>query len=161
LIKAGPSAATSLAVYEIRDLLSRLKVENIMEKRVITVDENEVVEEAARIMVDRNISCLPVMRGELLIGIITVTDLFKVFIDAFGARHTGLRLVLTMGERPGQLAGLTGAIAAKGGNIVSMITSPGDDFTHIRETMKVERLSADDMRTIVDGLDGMVIEDLR
>ncbi|MDR1277478.1 MAG: CBS domain-containing protein, partial [Treponema sp.] len=46
LLKAGPSPATSLDMYEISYLLSKLKVEKIMEKKVITVDENEVVEEA-------------------------------------------------------------------------------------------------------------------
>ena len=90
LLKAGPSAATSLDMYEISYLLSKLKVKEIMEKKVITVDENELVEEAARIMADNDISCLPVIRtlgdGSLLVGIITGTDLLHVFMNAFGAR---------------------------------------------------------------------------
>ncbi len=43
LIKAGPSSATSLDMYEISYLLSKLKVDKVMEKNVIIVQENEVV----------------------------------------------------------------------------------------------------------------------
>ena len=52
LVKAGPSAATTLDMYEISYLLTKLKVETVMEKNVITVQQTEVVEEAARIMAD-------------------------------------------------------------------------------------------------------------
>ncbi|WP_461248996.1 CBS domain-containing protein, partial [Treponema sp. R6D11] len=75
LLKAGPSPATSLDMYEISYLLSKLTVEKMMEKKVITVQENEVVEEAARIMVDNGIGCLPVLNGNLLTGIITDSDI--------------------------------------------------------------------------------------
>ena len=102
LIKAGPSAATSLDMYEISYLLSKITVKDVMEKNVVTVGENEVVEEAARIMADKGIGCLPVMRGNLLVGIITDTDLFHVFVNAFGARHQGVRFTCNIREKPGQ-----------------------------------------------------------
>ena len=47
LVNAGPSAATTLDMYEISYLLSKLKVEKVMAKNVVTVKETEVVEEAA------------------------------------------------------------------------------------------------------------------
>ena len=53
LAKAGPSDATTLDMFEIGYLLSKLTVSKVMVKDVVTVSENEVVEEAARIMVDR------------------------------------------------------------------------------------------------------------
>jgi len=59
LLKAGPSSATSLDVYEISYLLSKLTVEKVMEKNVITVQENEVVEEAARIMRTTGLAVCP------------------------------------------------------------------------------------------------------
>ena len=61
LVKAGPSAATSLDMYEISYLLSKLKVETVMERNVLTVQQTEVVEEAARIMADSQVGCLPVI----------------------------------------------------------------------------------------------------
>jgi acetoin utilization protein AcuB len=166
MLKAGPSPATSLDMYEISYLLSKLKVEKIMEKKVITVDENEVVEEAARIMADKDIGCLPVMRGTgspgaLLVGIITDTDLFHVFINAFGARHPGVRITFNMDEGPGHLASLADAIAKRGGNIVAFVTSEGDDLSHRRATIKVEAVSREEVEAAVKAVPGVEIEDIR
>ena len=161
LIKASPSEATTLDVYEIGYLLTKMKVLDIMIKKVITVDENEVVEEAARIMADKDIGCLPVMKGSLLAGIITDTDLFHVFVNAFGARHSGVRVTLNMGEHPGQLAKLSGAIAEKGGNIISLVTAEGDDLTNRLVTIKVENLSKSEMEIIVRNIPDVTLEDIR
>jgi acetoin utilization protein AcuB len=166
LLKAGPSPATSLDMYEISYLLSKLRVEKIMERKVITVDENEVVEEAARIMADKDIGCLPVMRGPagpgaLLVGIITDTDLFHAFINAFGARRQGVRITFRMAEKPGQLALITGAIAARGGNIVALITGEGDDLSHLRGTLKVESITRPELEAAVTSVPGAAIEDIR
>jgi acetoin utilization protein AcuB len=166
LLKAGPSPATSLDMYEISYLLSKLKVEKVMEKKVITVDENEVVEEAARIMADRDIGCLPVTRGSgspgpLLVGIITDTDLFRVFVNAFGARHPGVRITFNMNETPGQLARIAGAIAERGGNIVAFVSSEGDDLSRRRGTLKISGLSRADVEAAVKTVPGAEIEDVR
>ena len=100
LVKAGPSPATSLDMYEISYLLSKLNVEKVMIKDVITVQEDEVIEEAARIMADNGIGCLPVMRGALLVGIVTDSDIFHFFVNAFGARHQGIRITINFKEKP-------------------------------------------------------------
>ena len=161
LIKAGPSPATTLDIYEISYLLSKLKVEKVMEKHVITVDENEVVEEAARIMADKHIGCLPVMKGSLIVGMITDTDLFHVFINAFGARRGGIRIVFIIPDRPGELARLSGAIAAKGGNIFSYVYADGDDSGYSRCTMKISGLSRICVEEIIASLPGIELEDIR
>jgi acetoin utilization protein AcuB len=161
LIKAGPSPATTLDIYEISYLLSKLKVEKVMEKHVITVDENELVEEAARIMADKHIGCLPVMKGSLLVGIITDTDLFHVFINAFGARKEGVRITINIPERIGQLAKIAGAIAEKGGNILSYIFAEGDDPAHTRSTLKISGLSRSDVEEVIASLPGVELEDIR
>jgi acetoin utilization protein AcuB len=161
LIKAGPSPATTLDIYEISYLLSKLKVEKIMERHVITVDENEVVEEAARVMVDRDIGCLPVMRGTLLVGIVTVTDIFRVFINAFAARHSGVRITVMLDEKPGQLALLAGGIAEKGGNILSFISSEGDDLSRMRTTCKIVNIAASDVEAVIAGIPNAQLEDIR
>jgi acetoin utilization protein AcuB len=161
LIKAGPSSATSLDMYEISYLLTKLKVESVMSRDVITVDENEVVEEAARIMADKAIGCLPVMRGSLLVGIITDTDLFHVFVNVFGARHGGVRITFNMDERPGQLAKIAHALAEKGGNLVAFVSSEGDDLTHRRGTLKITGLSRDEVEVVAKSIPDLVLEDIR
>ncbi|MCL1837591.1 MAG: CBS domain-containing protein [Treponema sp.] len=161
LLKAGPSPATSLDMYEISYLLSKMTVEKAMEKEVITVQENEPVEEAARIMADRGIGCLPVMDGSLLVGIVTDTDLFHAFVNAFGARHNGVRITINFKEKPGQLAAFAGAVAGEGGNIVAFVSSEGDDMAHRRATLKITGISRAAVEAAARALDGAEIEDIR
>ena len=161
LLKAGPSPATSLDMYEISYLLGKLTVEKVMVKNVIVVQENVVVEEAARIMADRSIGCLPVMNGNLLVGIVTDTDIFHFFVNAFGARHQGTRITVNFKEKPGQLAVFAGAIAEKGGNIVAFVSAEGDDIAHRRGTLKITGLSRAEVETAAMAMDGGEIEDIR
>ncbi|MBN2874444.1 MAG: CBS domain-containing protein [Spirochaetales bacterium] len=138
LTHASAPPATSLDIYELHYLISNLKVEEVMAKKLITVTEDLPIEEAARIMDDNRIAGLPVMRGDILVGIITESDLFKLFIQLFGARHKGVRLTVVCTEKRGKLAELAGAIAAAGGNIIALATFEGDDPTNARCTLKVE-----------------------
>jgi len=161
LFKASPSAATTLDMYEISYLLSKMTAREIMVKNVITATENDVVEEAARIMADKNIGCLPILREKLLVGIITDTDLFRVFVNAFGARHSGIRITFSLKEKQGQIARLTEAIAAKNGNLVSMVTSEGDDLSSRRVTIKVNGISRGDAEALIKGFSDFYLEDIR
>ena len=160
LVKAGPSAATSLDMYEISYLLSKLKVETVMERNVLTVQQTEVVEEAARIMADSQVGCLPVMKGELLVGIITETDLFRTFVDMFGARHDGIRGTFQVEEKPGMIAQVSKAIADANGNIVSLVTFDGDDLSQRRCTVKVTVVERSTFEEILRN-STLEIEDIR
>jgi len=161
LLKASPSLATSLDVFEINYLLAKLTVEKAMVRNVITVQEDEIVEKAAKIMADRYIGSLPVMNGTLLVGIVTDTDIFRFFVNAFGARHKGVRITINAKEQPGQIAALAGAVAKEGGNIVALMTSEGDDVAHRRATFKITGLGLAAVEVIAKGLESVEIEDLR
>ena len=152
LAKAAPSAATTLDMYELSYLLSKLKVEKVMIKNVVTVDHNEVIEEAARIMADKKVGCLPVMNGGLLVGIITESDLFKAFIEIFGARHHGIRFMCEVSEKPGELAKMSQSIAELGGNIVSVVTSEGSDVSKRRVTCKVTHVTSEQIQNMLKSL---------
>ncbi len=120
LLHAAPSPATSLAVWEITDLLAKLKVKEVMTREVITVAEQTTLEEAARIMADRRIGGLPVMRGQNLVGIITESDLFKVLLELFGGRRPGVRITVSVAGGKGTLARIATAIFGAGGDIVGL-----------------------------------------
>jgi acetoin utilization protein AcuB len=138
LIHASAAPATSLDMYELHYLISKLKVETVMTKNPLTVTEDFPIEEAARFMADNNISGLPVLRGDVLVGIITESDLFRLFIGLLGARHTGVRLTVLVPEKKGELAAVAGAIAEAGGNILSLATFEGEDPTNWYCVLKVE-----------------------
>jgi acetoin utilization protein AcuB len=143
LLYAAPSPATSLSIHEMHYLYSRITVKQVMTRDVITVDESNPLEEAARIMVDNKVGGLPVMREGELVGLITETDVFKTFMEMMGARDQGVRLTLLCPDRPGELAALTGAVAGLGGNITSLGTFWGEDASSAIITMKVSGVSKD------------------
>lgn len=143
LLYASPSPATTLNVYEMSNLLSKLKVEQVMTREVVTVEADTLIEDAARIMVDANIGGLPVMGDGHLVGIVTESDVFKLFIELFGTRRTGLRCTLLIPEKVGELASLASAIASRGGNIISLGTFPGEDPTNAIATLKVDQIEKD------------------
>lgn len=160
LLYASPSPATSLSVYELNYLLSRITVADVMTRDVVTVTEFTPVEEAACIMADSKIGGLPVVRDDRLVGIITETDIFKAFIELLGARERGLRLSLLVPEQPGVLAQVTSEIAQMGGNIVSLGTFHGEDASTRTLTLRVTNVSKDDLMETLEAL-GMEIVDAR
>ena len=120
LLLASPSPATSLAIWEIHDLLAKLTIGKTMTREVISIPEDTPLEEAARIMVDRKIGGLPVMRGGELVGIISESDLFKTLLELLGGRRQGVRITVSTTGAKGTLADLAGTISGVGGDIVGV-----------------------------------------
>jgi len=160
LLYASPSPATSLSIHEIHYLVSKIKVADVMTKDVITVGEYTPLEEAARIMVDHKIGGLPVVRNGTLVGIITETDLFKIFLELLGAREAGVRLAMLVPEQPGILATITREIVEMGGNIVTLGTFLGEDPTNRLITVKVADVEQEKLVASMEAL-GMEIVDVR
>lgn len=160
LLNASPSPATSLSVWEINYLLSKITVGEVMTKDVFFVTADTPIEEAARIMADNKIGGLPVIRGEHVVGIITETDLFKVFLELMGAREAGVRVTAYIHEQPGVLARLTQAIASAGGNFIAFGQFKGDDPSNRLLTFKVEGLEEHQVKELTEPI-VMKITDLR
>ena len=150
LLHAAPSPATSLSVYELHYLLSKLTIKRVMSSPLITVDPNTPLEEAARIMADNKIGGLPVVTGGKLVGIITETDVFKILLELLGARVPGLRVTLEVQEGKGVLARLTKLIADLGGNIVSLVTFAGDTEQERLITIKISEADPTDVRQMLE-----------
>ena len=146
LLHASPSPATSLSVWEITYLLGKIKVEDVMTRNVITVTEDTPVEDAARIMADNKIGGLPVVRDDSVVGIITETDLFKVFLELLGAREKGVRVTMLVRNVIGELAKITQAVASNGGNIMALVEYLGTDSTNREVMMKVVGLPKDRLK---------------
>jgi len=160
MAKAAPSDATTLDMFEIGYILSKITVEKVMAKNVITVPDTEVVENAAKIMVDNGIGCVPVVSGDLVVGIITESDLFGLFTDMFGARDEGVRFILTLDDKPGQVAKLINEIAEADGNLVSLVTRELKENGKRRLTVKVQGISEVKLKEILSKL-GLVADDIR
>lgn len=137
MLRAVPWSAASLSALETKYLLSKIKVDKVMLRDVITTSEDVAVEEAARVMVDLKVGCLPVVAGdapadgeanggERLIGIITDIDLLATTMEMLGARRPGLRVSVLVPYRVGEIARLSSAIADIGGNVTAFGTWEGE-----------------------------------
>ncbi len=138
LLYASPSPVSSLSVWEMHYLLARLKVEEVMTHKVITVEEDTPLEEAARIMADNKIGGLPVLCEGKLVGIVTETDLFKIFLELLGARQPGVRVTALIPDTKGTLAKITNAIFGAGGNIMAFGVTCDASGARWQVTLKVQ-----------------------
>lgn len=120
LVYASPTPTTTLSVFEVDYILSRTKIGQIIHDDVITVEPDLPIEEAARIMVDHRFGCLPVVKNDELVGIISDTDVFRVFVEGMGGGHPSLRVTVVVPEEVGSLARITSAVVGLGGNIYSL-----------------------------------------
>ena len=145
LHNAAPSSATLLSFWEIPTLLARISVESLMVKDVATVSEDTPVEEAARIMADRNIRSLPVMDGKHLVGMVTQTEIFSAFMEMLGGRRKGVRIWATTEDKKGTVAKITSAITAVSGDIVGLGFYEVRDVRGVRWeiTVKVQDVDKD------------------
>ena len=158
LLDATPSDATTLSIWEVNYLLSKLTVEKIMTKDVITITKDTPLEEAARIMADKKIGGLPVVEGRKVVGIVTETDIFKLFTEILGARVHGIRLTVQVLDEPGGLHKLTGAISGTGANIISLTTFQSGTTGSGMVTVKVTGVDQRELKKVIEPIVQKIVD---
>ncbi|OJX40612.1 MAG: hypothetical protein BGO78_06415 [Chloroflexi bacterium 44-23] len=158
LLNASPSEATTLSVWEINYLLSKITVERVMARNVITVTEDATLEDAARLMADNRIGGLPVMRGNEVVGIITETDLFRLFLEMMGGREAGIRISILVKEERGMLHRLVQAIDEVGGNIIAVSAFAGKSPENREITIKVSLIDENTLRKAIEPIAEKILD---
>jgi len=125
--QASPSPATALEIREIYYLLDKIKVKQIMTRRPYTISSSAPIEEAALIIREKKIGCLPVVDNGKLVGILTETDIVDSFIESMGVSGPGYRVELSLPNQPDALFEVLKLLKDFNVNIVSMATAPHDD----------------------------------
>ena len=175
LKEATPSKATSLSVYELNYLLSKLSLKDVMRAPVITIGPNEPIEQAALTMETHRVSGLPVVEGSpatgreatrasaaddhgAVIGLLTITDLLRAFVDVLGLREGGRRVHVEMPDEPGSLA--KAAAAAPPSNVVAVVTA---GMRESRQRSLVFRVVGEQADAFADRLAalGITVRDVR
>ncbi len=113
----SPSRATSLSMGEISYLLAKTKISDIMTRNPITISSKALLEEAAILIRDSDVGCLPVVDDGKLVGIITSSDLLDAFIELLGFKAPGTRLTIEATDAPGILSEVTGIFGEFNANI--------------------------------------------
>lgn len=157
LLDISPVAV--LGAHTISHLLSAIAVEEAMTRRVITVQEDYPLEEAACLLIDNKVGSLPVMRGDRLVGMITESDIFRAMTDALGGRSEGIRITIRLLEDKGELGAITDGIVQLGGKLVSLSTYWGvDPFKRI-VTLKVQGVNREELLMMLEWTIGVQVID--
>lgn len=132
-----PSKGTSLDIYELNYLLAKTEVKSAMKTGVITAPPDMAVEEAATILHDKGIGCLPVVEDGKLVGIISDTDIFRVLIAITGVRSGGHRVSAVIEDQPGSIKELADVIRGRGFRLQSIMSTsekapPGKRYVVLR-----------------------------
>ena len=121
IVRAGPSPATSLSVWEINYLLAKMTVKEIMSKEVVTVTPETTVEAAVALAQAKNVGALPVVADHKLVGIVTTNDFFyKILNPMLGIGRPGTRVVVQKAANPKGLQDVGEAIKKQGSKLVAL-----------------------------------------
>lgn len=124
LKRASASDATSLEIHELLYLISTIRIGDIMTRPAITVPDSFTVEETAQILLEKNISGVPVVNARKeVVGTITATEIFQVIISLTGIGKRGVQFALEVEDRPGAIKALADQIRAHGGRVVSILSN--------------------------------------
>jgi acetoin utilization protein AcuB len=161
LLKALPSDVSGFSRFEVDYLLSKTKARDVMVKSIRTIDDNLAVEEAARIMADEKIGCLPVCHEGKMVGIITDNDLFGIMVDLMGTRRPGIRMMISQPDKAGAVARLASAIAEDGGFMSVFFGYQGPVQDTWISICKVQNLSEEKLRKIINDLPDTTLINIR
>ena len=126
--RASVSEVFSLEDPELAKSISRVKVSAIMNKKPITIAEDQTVDEAAALLFVHNISGAPVVnQAGKIIGVITKNDIFRMVIALTGIKKKGIQFGLKLKDRPGAIKEITDLIRAHGGRVASILSAGKGD----------------------------------
>lgn len=120
-------------------------VSSIMKREVITAHPLDFIEDAARLMYEHRIGCLPVLQEERLVGIVTQTDVLHTLIELFGVDRPSQRVEIEVPDRAGMLADAARVFRQHKANLLSVIMHPGTRENTRRIVFRAETMLIDDI----------------
>ena len=136
--RVSASDASTLSVYELNYLLDKIKVSQFMTKKVFTVDPDEPIEVAAKLIYDHKIGSLPVVKNGELVGLLTSMDILETFIEVLGINEPSVRIQLELENRTGSVADAAKIFKDLGLYLVSAVTLPKTDSLTRSTVFRVE-----------------------
>ncbi|MFH2133137.1 MAG: CBS and ACT domain-containing protein [bacterium] len=122
--RASASDATSLEIHEMKYLIDKILIRDIMVKHPITASPLQTVDEVADLLLKENISSAPVLdNAGNLIGIITKSDILKVMVSLSGSNRRGIDFGFEIPDAPGSIKEITDIFRSYGGRLASILIS--------------------------------------
>ncbi len=95
LASTSVNFVTSTNHYKTRIMKKREPVSHIMSTHVLTLNVADSLEEAEKIMKQNRIRHIPVVSGNKLVGMLSLTDLLRIsFVDNFGEQESATDTVV-------------------------------------------------------------------
>lgn len=134
------------------ELVDGTPVSAIMTRDVLTAHPLDFIEDAAQILYEKRIGCLPVISGSKLVGIITERDILHRMVEMMGVSQPTSRVEVVVPDRPGMLAEVTDLLRARKTNVVSVLV-----FSNEQERLKtiVFRLQTMDPRRFIQDVENL------
>ena len=159
---ALPSDVSNFSRFEISYTLSKIKVRSVMVTDVITIGPDTPIEDAASLLAEKKLGCLPVMSENRLLGMITGEDIFLAMTSLLGTKNPGIRITIKQPDQSGLIARLTSAIAKAGGYLTVCVGyNPEDDPEQWVSVFKVENIEEEKLVDIIRNLKDASILDIR
>jgi acetoin utilization protein AcuB len=125
LLEASPSSATSLSVWELNYLLSKMTVDDIMVNDPITISSDSPLEEAIWLGKKQGIAGFPVVDNDRLVGIITEHDVSGVLSKVLGLESDGIRIEIeSLGNKLGELREIIEVLDDHAAPLLSILSIP-------------------------------------
>lgn len=160
-----PDTMASLNVWEITRYLSNLTVQKIMLSakagEVYSIDSNRTVEQAARVMTEHKIGCLPVLDDDVVVGILSEIDLLRSLQEMLGLPTRGVRVTMRMPNKKGQFAALTTALSQHNLGIMGIGSFPTPRQPGFYDmVLKIPEVSMEQVREILSQVPEQEIVDI-
>ena len=152
MLRTEPSPVTTLSVFEIASYLDNVTMEKIMTSPVLAVDESCSITNAANFMLVNKIDSLLIMREDTLVGIITIADIFRTFIEITGGGQPGARIEARIPNQKGHLAPFMQALSNAGSYIVSLAITVSENNEYGYMDVKERGGNEEDIRNELDKL---------
>ncbi len=105
------SVATGEEAERERERVAQRRVKDIMTTKVVTVSPMNTLEDALLLMQQTKVGGFPVVDAHgLLLGIISIRDLMRAFINVLGIEEPGTLLCIVVEDKIGQLKKIVDAI---------------------------------------------------
>jgi acetoin utilization protein AcuB len=163
-LRIPPADLGSLNVWEITRYLSELTVKDVMVKgkELLAIGPDATLEDAAQTMAEKKYGCLPVVEDNVVVGIITETDLLVQLADLLGGFVSGVRVTVRLPAKVGGYAKVTAAMAERGWGMYATGSVPAprrEGYWDI--VLKVRDVPAEEVVAALEKIEDSEIVDVR
>jgi acetoin utilization protein AcuB len=147
IVGVGPSPATSLSVWEMNYLLAKMKVKEIMQKDVVTIDPEASIEHAIAYAQKNKVGIMPVLENGKVVGLVTTTDFaLKILNPALGIGKPGTRINIENCNQAKSIKEVMEIVEKLGLKIIAAHTMPPSEETAMGFSLHVD---TDDVKQLI------------